>query len=275
MKSKVATISVTLMIALMVFGLSYACWIQVPVKGEATQLPFTVKVLDHDNNPVKDIGVWLEPPWKGVKTDENGLATINVEAGKSVKVRISNVKSVYYGPYSHPQDSGGTMILVRLSKVKWLVTTETGIPVKDAIVQVGPDHFYKTGDDGKVSVLLPAAADGTTYTYRVNYAGVSGAWINVTVYYCQDMEIEYNGLVAIPVKVVDSGGNPVQGVTISREPGFVGPQKTDANGMVDWKYCPRGGEITLKAKYSTWSDTWTATIPLTGPVPGPIFQVNP
>ncbi|MEM2126698.1 MAG: hypothetical protein QXH67_00550 [Candidatus Bathyarchaeia archaeon] len=241
-------------------------------------LPFTVKVLDHNGNPVRGIHVWLEPPWRGGYTDENGLYTIWIQTPQSVKVRITNVKGVYYGPFNHPQSDGGTMVLVRLSNVTWIVTTETGIPVKNAELQIGTSHFFRTDENGKVSVLLPAAGEGTIYTYRIGYASTRGSWINVTVYYCQNLEIKYNDLVAIPVKVVDSTGNPIQGVTISREPGFVSPQNTDANGMVDWKWCPRGGTITLRAKIgegsSAWTAQWTATIPETGPVPGPIFQKN-
>jgi hypothetical protein len=235
------------------------------------ELPFTVVVLDHANNPVQGATIGVNYVFK--KTDAAGEATFSVKPKDTgYTVSVSNFVGQTYGPYKHPQNGGGTLVQVRLSKVTWVVKDEQGNPVQGAIVNFY-NNFQRTDAEGKTSRLVPAATTGSTLNYSISYASTTGKMESFTVSYCEDKEVEYKGLVVIPVKLVDANGNPLANKNIYRDPGFTSPQKTDANGRVNWKYGPRGGTITLKAEVPGDDPSWTATIPDVGPVPGPTFQV--
>jgi len=234
------------------------------------ELPFTVVVLDNANNPVQ--GVTIGVNWVYKKTDAAGEATFSLkpkDAGYTVSV--SNFVGQTYGPYKHPQSDGGTLVQVRLSKVTWVVKDEQGNPVQGAIVNFY-HNFQRTDAEGKASRLVPAATTGSTLNYSISYAATTGKTESFAVRYGEDKEVEYKGLVTIPVKLVDANGNPLANRNIYRDPGFTSPQKTDANGRVNWKYAPRGGTITLKAEVPGDDPSWTATIPEEGPVPGPTLR---
>lgn len=166
-------------------------------------------------------------------------------------------------------------------------------PVDGATVRIGWKNHYeetKTDEDGrfKITINEDSSVDPGNATISCEY----GIYLKKSDFKLNDYEtgnpgeyeldnVAWNTFIIQPVLVqgyVKSGGNPIEGATVTLETNDKNDQvtssyitKTKSDGKYEFKCLP--GEYTLKVERSGFEDVPPVTVKVTGPMTFPQFNL--